>query len=1706
MRFFSGTLLPGNFIVLPVSKKLRAIGFSINSSVILLVLALLISTISFSQNAIVTENALPGNPASEWDISGRADPSIQGFATNLSVNKGEIVNFKIKTDASSYSINIYRIGYYQGNGARFVKKIEINQAQQQPADLYDSQTGKTDCSNWAVSASWDLPVSSVSGVYIAKLIRSNGGANHIIFIVRDDNGSSDLLFKTADATWQAYNNYGGNSFYKGTMYGSGTSIPVPGYSHAPKISYSRPFNNRNGSRDWFTDAEFPMVRFLEKNGYDVSYTTCENMAKDPTAILPSKNRVLISVGHDEYWSAAERQKFENARNAGVHLAFFSGNEVYWKTRWEDNYKTLVCYKEGKAGELTCFAKCDPVENVWTGLWRSGCDYPLADGCKPENALTGQMSWDEAAKPLEVPADYKGLRFWRNTSLTTLADGQTAKMSESTIGFEFDSEQSPETLPKGRMTMSRTDVNGKTHKLSLYKQNSGAWVFGAGTIQWSWGLDEVHTIGNGNPALNYVADIRMQQATVNLFADMGVQPGTIQNNLVVATSSTDIISPVSVITTPDNFTFNIGFPATIKGTASDVGGAVGVVELSTDGGLTWKASNGTANWSYTWTPLVQGSLNVKVRSFDDSGNEEANAIGITVNVSTLPPPAECPCSVFVPSDVPSLIQNDRQSLEIGMKFQASRNGFISGIKFYKSTTGTSNFSGHLWSRTGTLLASVDFTPTTAVGWQEVALPTPVSITAGITYVISVWSASGDYTFTRPYFNNGSISKGPLTALGNLVDGPNGLYIYSTTPAFPNNSYLPTNYWVDVVFEDVQSASLPVVTLEPASVILCSGSPAAFTATATGSPTPTVQWQVSTDNITWTNITTAQTETLAFIPTISDNGKYYRAAFSNAAGTVYTKSVSLKVSFLSTVLASQTNASCVGGDGSITLNATGGITPYNFSIDGGDFQPNSQFSNLNAGMYSFVVKDAIGCSASLPNVIISQNVGVNITLASKKDVTCLGNDGSISFEASNGTLPFSYNLNGSDFQSSNVFSNLIPGEYNIMVKDVNGCSALLGPVTIRNNPSLSILLISKVDVGCLGNDGAIAVGATGGTAPYTYSNNGGTFQPSNVFLNLVPGNYNIIAKDATGCTITLPLIYIELKPQVTLALLSKTDASCSLNDGTIAVTAIGGMAPYTYSKDGVNFQSSSIFNNLAPDAYTITVKDALDCQANLSGVLIENKSILSLTLSGITNTTCGVTDGTFTVAASCGLAPYRYLLSTGIYQTNGTFSNLAAGTYSAYVIDAKSNSALVSGIVISENKTLALIASKIVNEICTYKDGSVTLTATGGKSPYQYRQGTGTYRTGNIFTGLSAGNYSFTVNDNIGCTTTIIATVLSVASNLALVVTDKANASCAGGDGYITVSATGGSGSYTYNINGGAYQTSKTFKFLAEGTYVVSVKDSKGCIISLTGIQVTRTLFIATLASVTNISCKGSDGSIDLSTTGGTSPYLYSVNGGSYNDDKVLSNLKAGTYYVAVKDSRGCIAVVRDIVVAKAAPLTATVVRTNACKNINNGSITVSANGGIPTYQYSLNGGSYKTLNVFSNLAPGTYYVRVKDAKGCLITVSGITITRLTTTCSGRGYDEYVTNAVKANEVVIDKGIEVSGKISIFPNPTSGNFKLSIKNLNGFKANVIIVDALGKEIYKTQTIIRSDFEMLPINLDRIHKGVYFVKLSSTKFSSTEKLIIY
>ena len=218
------------------------------------------------------------------------------------------------------------MGYYGGSGARKVATVQPLAVlpQLQPA----LPRPKRDAA-WSTAATGasrrpgPCPADAVSGIYFAKLVRDDGGAgsSHIIFVVRDDDGRSDLLFQTSDTTWQAYNQYGGNSLYTGSPAG-----------RAYKVSYNRPFTTRGtGAEDWVFNAEYPMVRFLERNGYNVSYSTGIDSDRRGAEIL--EHKTFLSVGHDEYWSGTQRANVEAARAAGVHLAFFSGNEVFWKTRW-----------------------------------------------------------------------------------------------------------------------------------------------------------------------------------------------------------------------------------------------------------------------------------------------------------------------------------------------------------------------------------------------------------------------------------------------------------------------------------------------------------------------------------------------------------------------------------------------------------------------------------------------------------------------------------------------------------------------------------------------------------------------------------------------------------------------------------------------------------------------------------------------------------------------------------------------------------------------------------------------------------------------------------------------------------------------------------------------------------------------------------------------------------------------------------------------------------------------------------------------------------------------------------------------------------------------------------------------------------------------------------------------------------------------------
>ncbi|MDP8909083.1 MAG: DUF4082 domain-containing protein, partial [Chloroflexota bacterium] len=814
-------------------------------------------------NPVACENTKPGTPEASWRVSGTGDPTIQGFSTSISVDRGGTIAFKIKTPAASYRIDILRLGYYGGDGARLVQGNVRPSAvlpQAQPACLTQASTGVIDCGNWAVSASWSVPTTAISGVYVARLVRDDTlGASLIPFVVRDDAGRSDIVLQTNDTSWVAYNDYGGNSLYKCTIAACPAGNPG-GYKAAYKSSYNKPFTTAGLEGPVFWHNEYSMVRFLEANGYDVSYVSGFDVHK--RGGLLQNHKLFISSGHDEYWSATQRANVVAARDAGVNLAFFSGNEMFWKTRWEPSIdagatadRTIVAYKD------THFeAPMDPVE--WTGTWRDRRFLAGDDPQQPENALTGQFFVvNQGTTEITVPAAYGKLRLWRNTGAAQLLPGQTLTLAPSSLGYEWDEDVDNGFRPRGLFHMSSTtasvpqvfddygtDVNAgtATHHLTMYRAASGARVFGAGTVLWSWGLD---SWASGNPP-----DRNMQQATVNLLADMGAQPFALLPGLVAAGASTDASAPTSTINSPaPASTVADGARITVSGTASDVGGVVAGVEISTDGGRTWHPATGTTSWSYTWLAHGNPTTTLKTRAVDDSGNVETPAAGISLNVT-------CPCSLWGSNVIPSTVDSgDGSPIEVGVKFRSETAGEILGIRFYKASTNTGTHVGSLWTAGGQRLAQATFSSESASGWQTVSFANPVTITPDTTYVASYFAPNGHYAASRgwmypdpaPPRGGGGVDSPPLHALRNFGSAGNGVFTYASSSTFPSSSFKAANYWVDVVFAP-GSGSPPS---QPTNVTATPGQ-----TSATVSWTAPVQGPVTSYKITPYIGTTAQTATV------------------------------------------------------------------------------------------------------------------------------------------------------------------------------------------------------------------------------------------------------------------------------------------------------------------------------------------------------------------------------------------------------------------------------------------------------------------------------------------------------------------------------------------------------------------------------------------------------------------------------------------------------------------------------------------------------------------------------------------------------------------------------------------------------------------------------------------------------------------------------
>ena len=596
-------------------------------------------------------------------------------------------------------------------------------------------------------------------------------------------------------------------------------------------------------------------------------------------------------------------------------------------------------------------------------------------------------------------------------------------------------------------------------------------------------------------------------------------------------------------------------------------------------------------------------------------------------------------------------------------------------------------------------------------------------------------------------------------------------------------------------------------------------------------------------------------------------------------------------------SSQQVTCNGGlDGKITVNATGGSGTYEYKLNSGNYQSSNVFDALSAGNYTVSVKDisSTNCIVTSGTITISQPSFITAT-TTVTDAQCFGStDGGFTVSATGGTAPLYYTIEGlsSNYLTSPVFTGLAAGNYTLTVIDSKLCYQEY-PVTI-NQPTALVVSTTQSDILCNGAmTGAINATVTGGTAPYEYSLDGTNFQASTNFSGLDGGSYDVTVKDAHNCTATQNITIAE--PDALVLTTSVNDISCNgLVDGSIGVSASGGTTTYVYSMDGVNFSAVTSFDNLAAGDYTITLKDGNGCETNEQVSIVE-PAALSATIDK-TDVTCnGADDGVISFTTSGGTGTVEASIDGTNFQT-GDFTGLASGNYTVTFKDAN-GCTLTNMETISE--PIALTATLTVTDLTCpagVVSGRISIAAVGGTAPYEYSMDGTNFQTASIFSLAEGGNYEITIRDANACVIIENATVNQPdAFVFSTVLTDI---SCNGeNDGSISVTASGGTSPYEYSIDGTNFSTNGDFTGLMAGGYTIQLMDANGC-------SYTEDFTINEPDELT-VSASFNGTSVDLSVTGGTSPYTYSTEGSNFQSEASFT-LPNGNYTFTVQDDNGCVA--------------------------------------------------------------------------------------------------------------------------------------------------------------------------------------------------------
>ena len=714
-----------------------------------------------------------------------------------------------------------------------------------------------------------------------------------------------------------------------------------------------------------------------------------------------------------------------------------------------------------------------------------------------------------------------------------------------------------------------------------------------------------------------------------------------------------------------------------------------------------------------------------------------------------------------------------------------------------------------------------------------------------------------------------------------------------------------------------------------------------------------------------------------------------------------------------------------NGSVVINATGGWGGNSYTLTQPDTtvlpaQGSNTFSNLSqSGTYTATVTDSKGCVQTI-TFNLSTPTAPTASIAITSDY-CFDpiNGATLEVTAAGGITPYEYNINGGPFGASNIFSNLTPGNYTIIVRDAYGCTVTLPAQTIAPQVTVTTVLTKELD--CTVSPDAVITGTiTGGYSPFTYavsingaaySSLGATGSPF-VYTTATDGTYQFQITDARGCQTESNVITISpiTNPVVTG---TPTNVSCNgVSDGSVQLVGSGGSGGYTYSDDNVTFVGTSLFTGLAAGSHTFYIKDSKNCTSSVT-VVITEPTVLVATASA-TAFSCSVTNtkqsATITIAVpTTGTAPYQYSFNGGAtFSSTRTLTvndNGLDQTFSYVVRDANGCLTAAQNITLTrlDPPTDLTFASTAVT--CLATSSTVTLTATDGVGPLEYETIAPSpiivaKQASNVFTLLTPGTYVFRVTDANGCYYTE-SYIVNPVTPIAVTGLKLSDVLCFGDNtGAIQYTVSGYAGTYTSVLTSGAgvlVQAGNTVNLtgLIADTYTLEVTDDiTGCTADATIIITEPTNALTFTATSTNVYCTEDNSQITVTPAGGTPSYTYAavVTGnpapalGAYASSSVITvDTNSATdlvWDVYVQDANGCITMTPVTILSDALPtVTTPPLASNQC-TVTTGFTFTATGTGLGPLEYSINGGaSYQASPTFIVNVPGTYFVTIKDKNGC-----------------------------------------------------------------------------------------------------------------------------